>query len=157
MVYLRKKNLSLIILSSIILSCRFNSNSEEKTNENLEMKAYDAFNSGDFLFSIHCYDKLIEKDSLIGRYYYGRAYSYSGLVRFEEAAKDFLKSVELNYRKADSYNKIGGCYAYVKDSLALIYFRKAYEINPGDSDNQLDYNKCLKRLNDTANKTKYQQ
>ena len=122
------------------------------------MKAYDAFNSGDFLFSIHCYDKLIKKDSLIGRYYYGRGWSYAGIIRFQEAAKDFLKSAELNYRKADSYNKLGGCYAFLKkDSVALIYYRKAYEIDPGDSENQLDYYKCLKRLNDTTNKTRYQQ
>jgi len=119
---------------------------EKHSTEKLENKAYDASESGNYANSINYYNQLIKEDSLNGRYYFGRGYSYSMLVKKNEAIKDYLKSAQLNYKKGSCYYNIGLLNTFLNDSLAQIYFKEALKIYPNRLDIQKEYDNCSIRL-----------
>jgi hypothetical protein len=45
----------------------------------------------------------------------------------KEAINDYLKAIELGYKRSDAYYELGLSYAYSNDSLAVMYFQKAWK------------------------------
>jgi tetratricopeptide (TPR) repeat protein len=79
------------------------------------------------------YDKLINIDSTEGEFYYKRGNCKAYLFEYIGSTKDYMKAIELKYKIGDTYFNIACNYASIKeDSLALIYFTKAYELKPND-------------------------
>ena len=141
----------LLIISPILLiACSSASNKSPK--ETLEIKAYNANKSGDYINSVNYYNQLLKDDSLNGEYYFGRAYANGMLEKTNDAKKDYLKSIQLNYRKGSSYYSLGLLNTYLNDSVAIIYFKKAldiypkYEIDLKKADIQKEIDECLERL-----------
>ena len=97
------------------------------------------------------YTKLIELDTTKGRYYIRRAYSLVQLDRHIEAIPDYLKAAELNCEKFICYKSLGITYFVVlkNDSLAIKYFEKCLELDPGASEIQ----KLLELLKKNSIKT----
>jgi tetratricopeptide (TPR) repeat protein len=112
----------------------------------LEIKAYEALESGHFNTSIKYYNQLIEADRFNGSYYFGRGYSNMRLLRQEEAEQDFLKSAELKYKLCGCYYNIGLMNTFKTDSIALTYFEKALQICPDRNDIKKEHDECLIRL-----------
>ncbi len=99
----------------------------------LENKAYEASNFGDLNHlnqAINLYNQLIKEDSLNGGYYFGRGNVYGRMHKNSQATQDYLKSVELNYRKGSCYFNIGLLNTFVNDSIAALYFKRALDIYP---------------------------
>lgn len=76
------------------------------------------------------YDSLLKVDSLNPKYYFNRGRCEMILLMLDDSRKDFLKSIELGYRKADAYYNIGVTYIYENDSLVKKYFQECLRVDP---------------------------
>lgn len=113
----------------------------------LEMKAYNSSMAGDYKIAIKYYDTLIGLDTLKGEYYFGRAYAYSQIPKYnKEGIRNYLRAIALNYRVGDSYYAIGLEYSFLDDSSALFYFKKAVQAEPKNQKYLELYNLCQERL-----------
>lgn len=134
----------IIVFSFFIIAC--NPAPPKHTEEELGMQAYDASESGDYQSSVNYYNQLIILDSLNGSYYFGRADSYVMLAMRNQGIRDYMKSIQLNFRKGSCYFNIGLAYTFINDSLALVYFKEAMKFYPQRSDIKREYDECLERL-----------
>ena len=138
----------LFFLFFLLISCNSASDKRltKKEISSVNEKAFSAYKLGNHQLSIHYYNILIKDDSLNGEYYFNRAYSFSMLLKREEAVKDYLMAAGLNYRNDEAFYNIGLNFTHLNDSIALIYFKKAIEINPGSQDIRNALDKCEKRI-----------
>lgn len=134
----------IIGFSLFIIAC--NPAPAKYTEEDLGMKAYHASESGDYQSSVNYYNQLIKLDSLNGSYYFGRADSYAMLAKRNEEIRDYMKSLQLNFRKGSCYFNIALAYTFINDSLALVYFKEAMKLYPQRIDIKREYDECLERL-----------
>jgi tetratricopeptide (TPR) repeat protein len=133
-----------IFILLILTAC--NQPSKKGEDEILENKAYDARKSGNYRLSISYYTELIEKDSLTGKYFFGRAYASSMLQRDSEATLDYLKAAQLHYKQGSCYYNLGLLNAFVNDSAALVYFQTALKTYPDRGDIKKQYSECIRRI-----------
>ena len=93
------------------------------------------------------FDKIIALDSTRGEAYYRRGYCKAQRFDYDGSTLDYMKSIELNYRKEDSYFSIGCNYAaLLNDSLAFKFFMKSYELNPFNENAKREVSRFKKRL-----------
>ena len=143
---MRKKVILLSAFLALILlkSC---STSEKKPTPNLiKLKADSYYDLGNYDSSRLYFTYLIRMDSLNGEYYFKRAYSNSMLLNQSGSINDYLKAAKLKYKQAKAFYNIGINYQLRNDSLALIYYKKCYEIDPSYPNVQDNIRTCLYRL-----------
>lgn len=120
-----------ILIAFILL---FYSCEDNKTTNELLVKARKEYNSNNYERAILLYNNIIQKDSSIGEAYYSRAYCEAQVFEMEKSINDFNKSIQLKYRVSDSYFCLGLNYrGLFKDSIACKYFVLAYKSNPNDT------------------------
>lgn len=112
----------------------------------IELEADAFYEKEDYPKAIIFFNKLIAQDSTKAMYYFKRGYSYSMLFNTGQAIRDYLKSVELGADKYKAYRNIGINYSTINDSLAIYYFDKCLEINPGEEKVLKEKEECKKRL-----------
>lgn len=118
----------------LFLSCKGNKDkSIAHTTVEIERLADSLYYAKNFSMAIPLYSKLINEDSTKGKYYFNRGYSYSILLNAYPAIQDFLKSIQLNYRIAESNRNIAANFSDIDDSLAVYYINKSFQLNPNDS------------------------
>jgi tetratricopeptide (TPR) repeat protein len=146
----------LIILLLFVFSCQNNKgrpisrplDSIARVNL-LKLRANSAYERNDYPKAIKYFDSLIAVDSMCGEYYFKRGFSYDMIYQrpeVHEAIKDYLKSIQLGYKKSQSYYSLGLSYFLVDDSTALSYFQKSLSLNPNDADAANLVEQCKLRL-----------
>jgi tetratricopeptide (TPR) repeat protein len=97
--------------------------------------------------AIFYFSLMINKDSSNADFYFKRAYSYAQIFKYEKSTKDYLKVIELNFRKGDSFFNLGCNYAAQGlFDKALYYFQKAQQLEPNNKDIEAQISVCLKNL-----------
>lgn len=92
-------------------------------------RGLDKVNAGSFKEAIEDFDKAIEIKPT-GQTYFNRAYSKSMIEDFDGAIQDYKKSIELEYRLAESYFERGYCKEQVNNpDGAMDDYTKAIETN----------------------------
>jgi len=130
-----RKRLLLIQFLVILLSCNNNKKREVPSQsivniEKLVLQADIYYSNNNYTKSIELFDRIISLDSTRGKIYFQRGYCNAQLLDYERSNNDYKKSVELGYRVDDSYFCLGCNYASThNDSLALIFFSRAYSLN----------------------------
>ncbi len=111
---------------SFILFFSCNNPSKKKhniNNKSVEQIAEDFYKEDKYLEAKQSYDKLISIDSSQGKYYNRRAYCNAVLGDFEEAKRDYLKTIALNnVDKKNVYLSLGMLYRFNKEYDSAIYF-----------------------------------
>lgn len=91
------------------------------------------YNNEEYEKALVYFNQIVNMDTTIGEVYYSRAYCYGGIDEYHKSNNDYLKAISLDYKVYNSYFNLGCSYAIMRnDSVALIYFKKAYEVNPKD-------------------------
>lgn len=158
-----------IILTSLFFYCSCSSpTTSATTKDNLEQRAYQAYDKNEYEKAIPLFDSLILNDSTKGELYYKRGYSYfikksttpmdsvinaikqKGYSSFKEAEnapaiKDFLKAISLGYKKK-SYLNLGVIYTFINDSIALDYFTKSLHEDPNYEKAKHEIELCKMRI-----------
>jgi tetratricopeptide (TPR) repeat protein len=101
----------------------------------LKFIADSLYEKDNYLLAINYFDSLIQLDSTHGEYYFKRGSSYNLFYKQRAATpaiSDFLTAIKLKYRESDAYFNLGISYASNNDSLAMLYFEKAVQLNPND-------------------------
>lgn len=137
---------SLIFFLIAIMSCDNNvrkivSKSINDKTELIQM-ADSCYQFKDFKKSIELFNQIALFDSTIGEVYYKRGYCKAQLFDYDGASKDFVKACSLKYRMDESLFNLGCIFAATgKDTLALKYFSKAYELNSNnlEAKRQMDH------------------
>src|ERR1700726_2740575 len=131
-------NIKIYILIAFIISCKNpkkdllnNQNKMNQPNKQLFFKntANSLYENDQYAGAVIYYDSLIQLDSLNGEYYCKRGYSYDMIYKkqgLKVAISDYLKSIELGYKKETCYFNLGLSYMYLNDSTALFYLNKSY-------------------------------
>lgn len=89
------------------------------------------YNLDNFKEAILLFDRILNMDTTNGEFYFKRAYCNAQIYNYKNSNIDYYKAIELNYRTDDAVFNLACNYAATqKDSLALQYFLKAYELNP---------------------------
>ena len=96
--------------------------------------------------ALECLNNLIEADSTNGKYYFMRGKAYMNLYSLDLSTEDYLKAASLKYREADSYFDIGLNNMFYNDSIAIVYFNKALQLNPHDLSAIEEKEDCEKRI-----------
>jgi len=99
--------------------------------------------------AIKYFDTLIQLDPHNGEFYYKRGFSYDMVYKKQalpQAIDDYLKSIEFGYKKSKSYCNIGLSYMFENDSIALYYFQKSLELDPGNANTMILMTQTKKRL-----------
>lgn len=135
-----------MILVILVLGCndkgnnsKFSSNGTINGNDSINIielrrKANDAYDFKNFSVAIDYFNILIELDTSMVDMYFKRAYCFALIGDLESSTTDYLKSIDLGYRVADSFFNIGLNYQIVfDDSTALLFYRKALKLSPTDS------------------------
>lgn len=118
----------------LLFSCKGNKDENiGNSTVDVERLADSLYYAQNFSMAIPVYSKLINEDSTKGKYYYNRGYSYSILLNAYPAIQDFLKSIQLNYRVAESNRNIAVNFSDIDESQAVYYINKSYQLNPNDS------------------------
>jgi tetratricopeptide (TPR) repeat protein len=89
----------------------------------------------DYFNAVKYFDTLITLAPRNGRFHFKRGYSYDMIYKrpeVKEAISDYLKAIELGYKKSDSYYNLGLSYAYSNDSIAVAYFEKSLAVDPNN-------------------------
>lgn len=136
----------------ILSSCKNETNKKEdvihKANATqIKSEADFFYNKNNYPRAIILFNELIASDSLKGEYYYKRGVAYSMILNAGQAIKDFLKAIELGYRKGEAYQNIGANYSTINDSLAIYYLNKSLQINPDNAKAKRIIRECTDRLN----------
>lgn len=123
-------------------------------HEKLLFLADSCYKTDQYRLAMEYFNQLIETDSVKGEYYYKRAFCKDQLLDYEGSSGDYLKSIELGYRPAESYYNLGLSQVMLaNDSLAVFYFEKSLKMNPNDPKvlSALEtYRKKLKKKTDAA-------
>lgn len=132
---MRNKAFIYIIICALlaIFSCQRNTSNETKStsSEDLLKSARKYYDSNQFSKAKEQYDLILKTDTTIGEAYFSRAYCFAIEGNIEKSNSDYEKCIDLKYREESSYFNLGCNYAIqLQDSVALIYFKKAYSINP---------------------------
>ena len=133
-----------LVLTFTLVNC--SSNEKKSGFDLLKSKADSYYKLGNYDSSKLYFTYLIQIDSLNGEYYFKRGYSNSMLLKQSESINDYLKAVELKYKPAKAFYNIGVNYELRNDSLALIYYKKCYEVDPSYPNVQDDIQDCSNRL-----------
>lgn len=97
--------------------------------------------------AILLFDRILAIDKTKGEFYFKRAYSKAQIYDYKGSITDYYKSIELNYRVDDAIFNLACNYAATqKDSLALKYFLKSYELNPENKKALIEANNMKWRL-----------
>lgn len=124
-----------------------NNRKNRSVNKMLEIRADYLFDNDRFKELVPIFDSLILLDSLNGKFYFQRAYSYSMLFNQSSAISDYLLAAKMTYRVSDSYYNAGINSMFSNDSLALYYFRRALENDPENKKAKFELEECKTRLN----------
>lgn len=140
----------LLVCTWVLNSCS-NSNSNDPQQEvlSLDSLANKAYKNEDYKTAIFLFDSLISTDPTRGDLYYKRGYAHmmstdkisldsliegtkeEYLELKEKADKpainDFLKTIDLGYKKSKAYLNLGVIYTFLNDSIALKYFNKSLQ------------------------------
>lgn len=114
----------------------------------LQSIADSLYSRDDYQQAIKYFDTLIHLAPQQGEYYYKRGFSYDQIYKRPEvkpAIEDYLKSIELGYRKPDAYCALGLSYMFENDSIAALYFEKSLELRPNKPDVLLFMQQCKLR------------
>ena len=115
------------ILTIFLLACGSNS------PRSLKSIADSLYHADNYQEAIKCFDTLIKLEPKNGEYYYKRGFSYDMVYKQQalpQAVHDYLKAIELGYKRAKAYDNIGLSFMFVNDSIALYYFQKSLELEP---------------------------
>ncbi|TRX62667.1 hypothetical protein FNH22_00810 [Fulvivirga sp. M361] len=143
--------LFILILNISIIGCSKVDQKKEvavsMSFEDLKIKADKYYQADDYENALKLYTDLIYQDSSVGEFWYRRGYSLAQLNYHETSVPDYLKSIELDYRRYDSYYTLGLYHATIlrNDSLAHYYLNKALELKPSSS----EVNDILKTLSNS--------
>ncbi|MCE2998033.1 MAG: tetratricopeptide repeat protein [Cyclobacteriaceae bacterium] len=142
-----------IILLFITLSCKNNRDSESFENSNtnspaklLAHQADSLYKNKSFYSALVLYEKLIVIDSLNGEFNFRLGYCYVQNNEHSKATKYYHKTINLDYRKFESYRNLGLIYGFVLNDKknAIDCFNKCLSINP-DSKEIKDFLLVLKK------------
>jgi len=120
-----------------------------KDTVSLNLKARLLLAHKKYIDAMHEYSKLIEIDTMNGKYYYGKAYCLAQLDQYVESINYYKMASELEYDRFECFKSIGVIYYFmIKDNeRAEEYFNKCLEINPKHKEVEsylLDINKAGK-------------
>ena len=148
--------IKVIVFLLLLFSCKNEKGKAKDVNDDrnprviyLKSIADSLYHRNDFISAIRYFDTLIQLDPGRGEYYYKQGYSYDMVYKrpeLEQSIKDYHKSIELGYKVADSYYNLGLSYMFVKDSIAIIYFKKTLELDPKNPDAIYLIQQCKMRL-----------
>lgn len=143
------KNFYLYILTMLIVisfnSCQDNSAKKERIVQQLS-EANALYEKGEYKTAMNMFDSLIEKDSLIGEFYYKRGYCKLQIFDPETSKEDFKKAIKLNYRAKDAYLNLGVIECFYNDSLAIKYFDIVLNMDSTDAKVRLFRKEAVERL-----------
>lgn len=139
-----------------------NSSKHKNTKMKLEEKAENEYKADNYEKAIKLYDTILTIDSNRGDLYYKRGYSFMMLKSsssqnaeffFEQrrnndlmAINNFLKSIQLGYKKSDSYLNLGAIYAFINDSIVLQYLSKGLSEDPNNKKLKHEKQLCEERI-----------
>lgn len=121
---------------------------EGLTNDALKMLGDSLYNKNDFESALHYFYELIEDRSVSnGEIFYKIGYCNAQLLNFEESTKFYIMATDLGYRTGDAFYNAGVNQTLdLDDSLAIIYFKKAIQVNPEDTLAMYELENAEKRL-----------
>lgn len=128
-------NIAIIIF---LYSCNTDSESSYKKatrNElkNLAQQADSLYRINEYGLAIQLFNEIIMTDSSNGELFFKRGYCEAQMYQYHNSSRDYLKAVELGYKKGKAYFNLGCVNVCLhNDSLALKYFIKSHEIDPGN-------------------------
>jgi hypothetical protein len=165
------KSMKLVIFIFIILlnyGCS-NSTTSKQIKEGLENRANKAYDSNYYEVAIPLFDSLIVNDSTRGELYFKRGYSHmmkkdknpinslqnintkEEYLNMKEARdaptiKDFLKAINLGYKRKVAFLNIGVIYTFLNDSIALDYFIKSLQEDSNYGKAKYEVKLCKERI-----------
>ena len=150
-----RKLLIFTIIIFIISCTNMNDKRSDKMNFNNKEEIIELYEKADSLYRESNYElaaiyftKVLEKDSVNADAYFKRAYSYAQTLKYNDSTKDYLKAIELNYRKSDALFNLGcNLSAQTNFEQALLYFQRALELEPHNREIKAHVQICLKNLN----------
>jgi len=118
-------------------------------NELLLEKTRNYYNINNYPKALKLLDSLILKDTSIGESYFMRGYCKTQLWEFSNAVPDYLKAINLNYKKISAYYNIGvNEMTLFNDSIAIVYFKEAQRLDPKKTIITTLIETCEKRMKD---------
>ncbi|HVU96989.1 MAG TPA: hypothetical protein VHE34_17285 [Puia sp.] len=122
-------------------------NDSEDTNVSMiSTMANTFYEHDDYSNAIKYFDKLIDRDSTNGQYYFRRGYSYARLIKKKDAIEDYKRAIKYHFKVASANYNIGLNYSYDNDSLALYFFKKCIEADSSFVDAYSAIQDCEKRI-----------
>lgn len=149
----KTKHFSFLLSCFLWITCDTDRQDRNKLVDELNTynQAKRAYKNLDFVESLALYHRALPNlerpflDSAI----YNIGYCQLQLDSNLEAMQSFLKSAELNYRKADAFFNIGLInYALFNDSLAIYFFYKTLEIDSTYKDAEVEIQNIKKGISD---------
>ena len=96
------------------------------------IEGWKIYNTGDYNGAVKIFSEAIELNPKNALAYYGRAYAYDDLKKYQQAIEDCTKSIQFNSpRLVDAYNNRGEAYRKLGNyAQAINDYNKALELNP---------------------------
>ena len=109
---------------------------DDKDTAQLNLEAELMYSSDQYTEALELYSRLLSVDSLKGKFNYRKGFCLLRLLRYKEAMHYYLRSIDLNYKKFESYKTLGIIYYMSLNDYtqAKKYFEKCLEINPNAAD-----------------------
>src|SRR5690349_3389103 len=143
----------LFVCICVLNSCSSaDSNTSKQEALSLDSLANKTYKNKDYKNAIVLFDSLISADSTRSDLYYKRGYAHmmskdkislDSLVEgtkeeylelreraYKPAINDFLKAIDLGYKKSKAYLGLGVIYTFLNDRIALKYFNKSLQDDP---------------------------
>ena len=150
---------NLIRILTLVIVCIIYSNSYSQKDTEFINKAAQYSQAGDLKSAIIYLTKAIEVEPNFPDTYYNRAQCYFELKQYENAIKDFSKSISVDPKYklvAENYRNIGSCNMFLKKySEAIPYFVKFLEYKPNTPEIIYVLAVCYKNADDNENAIKY--
>ena len=96
----------------------------------LKEQANRFYEQGDYEQAFKAYDRLLKNNQALPEYFYRRGRCLMVMLDLENARKDFLKAIDMNYRRADAYFNIAVTYTYIDNNLVDQYLEKCLKEDP---------------------------
>lgn len=126
------KKLIILLFFIVFSSCN---TAIEKDKETILQEANNYYEKNSLEKARLLYNEYTKLDSTSGLAYFNKGYCEKFVFDYSRSTKSFKKAIELNYRVVDAYFNIAKNYeALSLDSMALVYYNRAYKIDSTDNE-----------------------
>lgn len=146
------KIILIIVIVFIIIYFLFNkkssiSKSQNQRKEIVLKKANHYYESNKYFEGKILFDEFIKSDTTNAEAYYRRGYCKAQIYDYNGSIIDYQKALFLKQSPFNVYFNIGCDYGAIgKDSLAIVFFEKALELDPLNLKVKVEIDKCKNRL-----------